>query len=507
MKRNIIAAVSLLGVGVFIGIMLVSNLTPNIINSVFGEEKDVKIGADNAPVIMDEPSKLLNNALVAASEATIPTVVSLNVEVKLSSSGRPQFHDFFDFFEMPDEDRERRSRGMGSGVIISEDGYIVTNNHVVENAVDNGIEITTNDKKKYRAKLIGTDPLTDLAVLKIESDDVIFEAAHIADMDNLRIGEMVIAVGNPLGLNSTVTSGIVSAIGRGQFGMRRSSYSVENYIQTDAAINPGNSGGGLFDLNGSLIGINTAIATGTGNYIGYGFAIPIDLAMAVIDDLIDDGKVNRGYIGVQIKDVDELFAKKFGLDEVTGVLVSDVLPGKAADKAGLKQGDVILKVDDKEVATTSELQSTIVFYRAGDEVTLTILRNGKEIKKVVTLESRDEDIAEKSADESEKEEETEINDDEPVTFDNIGFTASPLTSEIKSEYEVNNGVIITDVERFSIASDRGLFRGGVITKVDNAEIKSPKHLKKVLDKASSGDVVLMYLKFQDSNQIVAIELP
>lgn len=507
MKRNIIAAVTLIGVGVFIGIMLVSNLTPNIIDSVFGEEKDVKIGADNAPVIMDEPSKFLNNALVAASEATIPTVVSLNVEVKIGSSGRPQFHDFFDFFDIPEGDRERRSRGMGSGVIISKDGYIVTNNHVVENAVEDGIEITTNDKKKYNAKLIGTDPLTDLAVIKIDADDVEFEAAHIGDMENLRIGEMVIAVGNPLGLHSTVTSGIVSAIGRGQFGMRRSQYSVENYIQTDAAINPGNSGGGLFDLNGSLIGINTAIATETGSYIGYGFAIPIDLAMAVIDDLIDDGKVNRGYIGVQIKDVDELFAKKFGLDEVKGVVVSGVLPGKAADKAGIQQGDVILKVDDKEVATTSELQSTIVFYRAGDEVTLTILRDGKEIKKDVTLESREEDMTENNESDTESEEESEISDDEPVTFDDIGFTASPLTPEIKSEYDVKNGVIISDVERFSIAADRGMFRGGVITKVDNEKIKSPKHLKKILDNVASGDVVLMYLKYRDNNQIVAIELP
>jgi serine protease Do len=506
MKKSIIAAVILLSVGVFIGILLVSNVTPNLIDEVFGQDKDVKIGADNAPVILDEPSKVLNNALVAASEATVPTVVSLNVEVKLNNSRRPQFHDFFEFFDMPEG--ERKSRGMGSGVIISEDGYIITNNHVVENAVENGIEITTNDKKKYKAKLIGSDPLTDLAVIKIDAEDgEKFHAAHIGDMEKVRIGEMVIAVGNPLGLHSTVTSGIVSAIGRGQFGMRRSNYSVENYIQTDAAINPGNSGGGLFDLNGSLIGINTAIATETGNYIGYGFAIPIDLAMAVIDDLIDDGKINRGYIGVTIENVDELFAKKFGLDEVKGVIVMDILPGKAADKAGIKSGDVILKVDDKEVNTTSELQSSVVFYRAGDEITLTIWRDGKEIKKKVVLQKRDDDVSDITAGESNEEEESEISDDEPVTFEDLGFKVDPITPQIKEEYEVENGVVISNVERFSIASDRGMFRGGVITKVDDEKIKSPKDLKKIIEGKSSGDVVLMYIKFQERNQIVALELP
>lgn len=505
MKRNIIAAVTLVGVGVFIGIMLVSNITPNFIDSVFAEERDVNIGAENAPVIMDEPSKVLNNALVAASDATIPTVVSINVEVEVSNAGRPQFHDFFEFFGAPNE--ERRQRGMGSGVIISKDGYIVTNNHVVEGAVDDGIVVTTHEKKKYKAELIGRDPLTDLAIIKIEPhEDEMFPVAHLGDINKVRVGEMVIAVGNPLGLNSTVTSGIVSAIGRGRLGNPRSSYSVENYIQTDAAINPGNSGGGLFDLNGSLIGINTAIATETGTYIGYGFAIPIDLAQAVINDIIDDGKVDRGYIGVQIKDIDELFAKKYGLDEVKGVLVQDVIKDMAADKAGIEPGDVILKVEDKEVATTSELQSSIVFFRAGDEVTLTLWRDGKEIKKKVTLMKRDEDdedVTVSSKNDSDK----PIDKDSPVTFDDLGFTVEPLTSDAKDKYDVKSGVMITSVKRYSVASDRGMFPGGVITEVDNQTIKSTKDLKELIDGKSSGDVILMYIKYDERNQIIAIELP
>lgn len=502
MKRNIIAASTLVGVGIFIGIMLVSNITPDIIDSVFAEEKKANFGADNAPVILDEPSKILNNALVAASDATIPTVVSIDVEVEISSSRNDRFHDFFDFFNMP----ERRSRGMGSGVIISQDGYIVTNNHVVENAVSDGINVITNEKKKYKAKLIGKDNLTDLAVIKIEpEDDDKFKVAHFGNIDNVQVGEMVIAVGNPLGLNSTVTSGIVSAIGRGSFGMSRNPYSVENYIQTDAAINPGNSGGGLYDLNGSLIGINTAIATETGSYIGYGFAIPIDLAKAVIDDIIEDGKVDRGYIGVQIRNVDEIYAKKFGLEDVKGVVVSDVLEDMPADKAGIKPGDVILKVEDREVATANELQSSIVLYRAGEEIDLTIWRDGKEIIKQVTLKKREEDN--ESSEITKGESEPELNKDEPVEFENLGFTAEPITPTIKERLNVDNGVFISKVKRFSIAAERGLFSGGVITEVDKKKVDSPKDLKKIIDDKSSGDVILLFVKYDDSNQIIAIELP
>jgi len=221
------------------------------------------------------------------------------------------FQRFPSFFGFGDEDQgqgkeKRKAQGFGSGVIISSNGYIVTNNHVVENAVKDGIKVTLNDKTEHDAKLIGTDPATDLAVIKIDANGL--TPAYLGNIDNVKIGDFVIAVGNPLGLTSTVTSGIISAIGRGPLGIKNNEYSIENYIQTDAAINPGNSGGGLFDLSGSLVGINTAIATQTGGFMGYGFAIPIDIVKRVAQDLIDNGKVNRPWLGVLISNVDEITA-------------------------------------------------------------------------------------------------------------------------------------------------------------------------------------------------------
>ncbi len=501
MKKVVFASVVLVGIGIFMGVLLVSNLNSNILSNLFADNK-VKLGADNAPVQINDAVKTLNEAMVSAANAILPTVVYISVETETKSSNRnSEENDFFRFFS-PHGDMP--SRGSGSGVILSADGYIVTNNHVVENAKDDGIKVTTLDKKEYSAKLIGTDPFTDLAIIKIEATGL--QVAHLGDINTVRVGEMVFAVGNPLGLNSTVTSGIVSAVGRGALpGNRRGGYNVEHYIQTDAAINPGNSGGGLYDLRGSLIGINTAIATETGSYIGYGFAIPVDLMRAVIDDLIDDGEINRGYIGVVIKPIDELMAKGLGLSKVEGVLIDDLQKGKAGDKAGLEPKDVILEVNGKSVNSPSELQSTIVFYRAGDKVKLTIFRDGKKIYKDVVLQpSDDKDVAVKGNDKKEKEESKDSK--EPVKFDKLGFTAEPLTSKVKDEYGIESGVLVSGIKRFSPASDRGLFNGGVITKVDKEEVKSPVQLKKIIESKKKGDVVLLHVKYQDRSQIVALEI-
>jgi serine protease Do len=319
---------------------------------------------------------------------------------------------------------------------------------------------------------------------------------------------MVIAVGNPLGLNSTVTGGIVSAIGRGglALGSDRSGYSVENFIQTDAAINPGNSGGGLFNLEGSLVGINTAIATRTGTYIGYGFAIPIDLVKAVILDLIDDGKVNRGYIGVRIKTVDEVEAKSSGLDKVEGAMVHEVMKGQAADKAGLEMGDIILEIDGKPVKTSNELQSQIVLHRAGDVVKLTVWRDGKKINKSVKLLARDEDKEDEktvAGEEPKKDEDS----NKPITFDKLGFSIAPLTSEIKKNNDVSKGVLVTKVERYGKAAERGLAPNGVIVKADRKDISSPEQLKNIIDSKKPGDAILLQLKYPDASRIVALQIP
>ncbi len=507
MNKKLFATVGLICGGIIIGILLLITVFPFLSTKVFAD--NTEIGAKNPPVVLNEQVKALNDAYVAVSKAVLPTVVSVNVVVEDKDVSGPtdeHWKDFFKFFGQPfggnGPQTERKEEGSGSGVIISDDGYIVTNNHVVENATD--ISVITYDKKEHKAKLIGRDPLTDLAVIKIEGSG--YPVAYLGNMDNVHVGDMVIAVGNPLELNSTVTSGIVSAIGRGGLALssNQSRYSVENFIQTDAAINPGNSGGGLFTLDGSLVGINSAIATRTGTYIGYGFAIPVDLVKAVVKDLIKNGKVNRGYIGVSIRTIDEVEAKYAHLDKVEGVMVNDVLKGQAADKAGIDIGDIILAIDGKPVKTSNELQSQIVLHNAGDVVELTIWRNGKKIQKSVKLlPKNDEDVASNSSDETEKGEDV----NKPVNFDKLGFSVAPLTADVKKNLDVNNGVLITKVVPFSPASNQGLVENGVIVKMDRKEIKSPEQLKEMIDSKKSGDAILFQVKYKDSNRIVALEIP
>ncbi len=510
MKKTIIASVLFVSIGIVMGVLLVSSFNSNTVNRFFADEGG-PIGTDSAPVHLQSNAKTINDAMVAASDAVLPSVVSIGVitEQKNPHQGMEQYREFFKFFGMPegeDNDETFKSRGYGSGVIINKDGYIVTNNHVVESATENGITVILTNKSEYKAKLVGTDPFTDLAVIKIDPEGNELEPAHFGDMENTKIGQMVLAVGNPLGLTSTVTSGIVSAISRGNIGGRRGGYNVENYIQTDAAINPGNSGGGLFNLNGSLIGINTAIATRTGTYIGYGFAIPIDIVKSVVSDLMEDGKVNRGYIGVTIRNVDATFAKSLGLEKAGGIFVNGVLEDSPADKAGIKEGDVIIAIDGKELMTTNELQGQIALRRAGDDVKVTIWRNDKKIDLDLTLEARDakEDISIKSNDE-EKKEEPKV--DEPIEFENLGFTVKPITKQMKKEFDIEQGVYVHSVKRFGPASERGLFPNGIILEADRKEIKTTKQLKGIVDSKESGDAILLQVKYKETTEFVAIEIP
>lgn len=501
MKKQMVGSSLLIAFGMFVGVLLISNFSPSSIGDIFASTK--KFGAENAPVTQSEAMKTLNSAFTNASEAVLPSVVSIEVtSTRKMSKGQ----EFFEFFRPRGGDREEENlvKGNGSGVFISKDGYIVTNNHVVEDAKE--IKVTTYDKRTYKATLVGADPLTDLAVIKLEGGGD-FPAVHFADINSVKVGEWVMAVGNPLGLTSTVTTGIVSAIGRGQLGMSRSSYSVEYYIQTDAAINPGNSGGGLFDMNGSLTGINTAIATSTGNYIGYGFAIPVDLVKSVIDDLIDDGEINRGYIGVSIKSVrDEVVAKALGLDEVYGVLVESILKGSAAEDAGIEAGDVLLELEGEKLYSSGELQSRIAQKRAGDKVDVLILRDGEKISKTVKLRARDED--EKGfADNSEGEAETGVGKNSPVNFEKLGFKVEKLTDKIKKEYDTENGVLITEVKRFSAASDRGLFPNGVIVEADRKEVNNTRELKDIIADKKPGDAMLIKVKYPEVTRIIAIQIP
>jgi serine protease Do len=508
MKRDLFATVGFIGLGVIIGIMLINIALPDSLGSLFAQTNG-KIGAAQPPVQANPTIKALNDAFVEVSNAVNPVVVSIAVEMeggKNSGAGQDEFREFFKFFGHPDlDDTPRRSEASGSGVIISTDGYIITNNHVVENAMEDGITVTLFDKKVFKkARLVGRDPLTDLAVIKIEATGL--PTAHLGNRDEIKVGDIVFAVGNPLGLNSTVTSGIISAIGRGQLNlMNKDRYSVENFIQTDAAINPGNSGGGLFNIEGSLIGINSAIATQTGTYIGYGFAIPVDLVQAVVVDLIEDGKVDRGYIGVSIKSVDATEAKALGLNNVEGVMVQEVLKDSPAEKAGIEIGDVILQLNGTSVKTANELQSIIASHRSGDEVKLTIWRDGKKLNKSVKLKKRDE---EESVTASAKGESPKKTDEKvPYSFSSLGFTVSPMDSKAKEDNDVSNGVIISKVDRYSPAAERGLTPDGIIVKADKQKVTSVEDLKKVLDGKKPGDGVLLQVKYKDTYRLIALEVP
>ena len=510
-KKPIVSAVLLIGIGIVFGIALVSTFDTGGIGSVFAANKE--IGAKNPPITLSPQVQAINDAFTSASKTVNATVVNIKV-ITESKAVNKDLRDLFRFFGGPEdapggggEEREMpKQEGAGSGVIISTDGYIITNNHVVDEAKEDGITVILSDKKEYKAKLIGKDPLTDLAVIKVEANNL--PVAHIGNSDEVAIGEMVIAVGNPLGLNSTVTSGIVSAIGRGALGLNHDRYAVENFIQTDAAINPGNSGGGLFNLRGSLIGINSAIATRTGGYMGYGFAIPSNLMKAVALDIIEDGKVDRGYIGISLRPVDEVSAKSLKLDKVVGALVDDIIKDSPAEKAGIEPGDVILELDGKPVNSSNDLQSLVAQRRAGDKVNLKIWREGKSITKSVTLKKRDDD---KMASNDEGVTGSSSNNDEDnsngtVAFKDLGFTVAPLTQKNKEDLDIEEGVLVSKVDNYSPASQRGLFPGLAIVKADKQAITKTGQIKKLM-KDRQGEVLRLQVKSKDGSRLVFLEIP
>jgi serine protease Do len=510
MNRTLLTSIALIGVGIVFGVVMMTTFGQNALQKAFAEQTN--LGAGQAPVPMPPAVKALNDQFVAVSEAVTKSVVFIDVKISQSASESPMPRDFFRFFGpdgQPQEPEPQEGEAAGSGVIVTADGYIVTNNHVVENAKEGGITVTTTDQKEHKARLIGRDPLTDLAVIKIEGQ---FTPAHFANRADVKVGQWVIAVGSPLGLKSTVTTGIISAEGRGigivgtnDRTFERNRYAVENFIQTDAAINPGNSGGGLFDLNGSLVGINTAIASRTGVNAGYGFAIPIDMVQSVALDLMDDGKIQRGYIGVEITTVDETTAKAVGLDNVKGVHVNRVVKDGAASAAGVEVGDVILEIDDRPVGTSNELQNQIVLRRAGDKVKLTIWRGGKRISKNVTLKSLDGDGDVATATTGDG---GAMDSAEPVKFKALGFSVAPLTKEQRKDYETEQGVLVTEVDNRGSVARRGLRPNSVILKADGKPVNSPGELKQILSTKNTGDGVLFVVKDKDGSKMaVTIEVP
>jgi Do/DeqQ family serine protease len=326
------------------------------------------------------------------SALTTPTVVHIKVKAGVSESRggrRARPSNPFDFFGEEFDIPRGPSEGSGSGVIISDKGYIVTNNHVVADADE--IEVVLNDKRSFKADVVGKDPNTDLALIKIQADGL--SPVKIGNSDGVRVGEWVLAVGNPFNLNSTVTAGIVSAKGR-NINLLGGNTAIESFIQTDAAVNPGNSGGALINSKGELIGINTAIASQTGSFAGYSFAVPVNIMNKVVKDFMEFGEVQRGFIGVQIREVDAELAKEKGLKEPKGVYVDALTPNGAADKAGIEKGDVIKSVDGKEINSVSSLQEYVGSHRPGDEVKVMLQRDGKDKEIGVILRNKDGKITE-----------------------------------------------------------------------------------------------------------------
>ncbi len=355
-------------------------------------------------------------------------------------------------------------KGSGSGVIISPDGYIVTNNHVIENAVN--ITVTLFDKRTFKAKVIGRDPQTDIALIKIDADSL--PVLPFGDSDALKVGEWVLAVGNPFNLTSTVTAGIVSAKGRNISILDRR-YAIESFIQTDAVINPGNSGGALVNLKGELVGINTAIASPTGAYAGYGFAVPVSIVQKVVADLLEYGSVQRAFLGVAVSDIDNNVAKEYHLKSLEGVLVAKVQPDGAAHKAGIKEGDVIVAVDGHKVNEVPELLEKIGQHRPGDKITLTIERHNKKLDVPVTLLN--------------SEGKTSIEKIERV--DMLGATFENISSDDKAELGIKYGVRVADLGPGKLRA-AGVRPGFIILRINDTPIKSIDDIKRVLNKSHGG---------------------
>jgi len=507
-KKSILMAIGLITLGIIFGVALVGNFSSGVRLGFARGDQDVKLGGPVPLPTQNSTIKALSENFAAVSKAVTPSVVGITVTTEAKKPGRNIPQDFWHFFA-PDQDQPQRSQGFGSGVIITPDGYIVTNNHVVDGASKGGIEVTLSDKATLKATLVGTDPTTDVAIIKVEGKNL--PAAALGNSEGLHVGEWVLAIGNPLGfLTSTVTQGIISAMGRNidiiRAAQGRANYAIENFIQTDAAINPGNSGGALVNMNGEVIGINTAIASTSGMFQGYGFAIPVNIVKTVAADLIRYGEVRRGYIGVQIKVVDQTLADAIGMKEAKGVFVDGVVKGGAGDQAGLKDGDVILSIDGREMNAPNELQSYIATKHIGDEVAITVYREGKTFEKKVALKARDtKELA--SADEESAPVEKESGSTLKASFKGLGLTVRNLTKEEKDELGVERGVLVTEVEPYSEAAKRGLQPNMVILDADKKPLSGTAELRKVFERKKEGDSVLLRVRIdKETVSFVAVQL-
>jgi serine protease Do len=435
------------------------------------------------------------NGFTQIAKSVTPAVVNITATATRVSRGhdRDQRDQMEEFFGRPGRrgpmpPAEPRTGGMGSGVIVSADGYVVTNNHVVEGAQE--LTVTLPDKREFRGKVIGTDPKTDLAVIKVDARDLPF--VPWGDSSKLQVGEYVLAVGNPFGLNSTVTLGIVSALGRGRMGITQ----YEDFIQTDAAINPGNSGGALVNQAGELIGINTAIISQTGGYQGVGFAVPASMARPVYDSLVATGKVVRGYLGVGIQDLTQDLARSFDLKDAKGALVSNVSEDSPAEQGGLKQGDVIVGYQGKPIEDGMALQRQVTRTPVGTKVPVKVLRNGHQMELTVTVGEQPGQVKMASADHTVEHALAglEVQSLDPRTAQELGLKGK------------TQGVLVVGVEPDSTADRAGIIQGDVIREINKQPIKSMKDFEKAASDLKKNQNVLLLINRRGNSLFLSVKV-
>jgi len=463
--------------GLFIGFFLIAS---------------VNVKCNHACQVLEEERPIFGKPVdfTYAAEMSVNSVVHVKTKYKTNfSQGQGDyFNDLFEFFfgrpqnPRPNKEEEKPG-GFGSGVILSEDGFIVTNNHVVANA--SSIEVTLNDKRTFKAEVVGTDPSTDIALLKIEAKNL----AHISfgNSDSLKIGEWVLAVGNPFNLTSTVTAGIVSAKAR-NINILSADLKIESFIQTDAAVNPGNSGGALVNTKGELVGINTAIASQTGSFTGYSFAIPASIVRKVVDDLKEFGVVQRALLGVQGRDIDAEFAKEKKLTTLDGVFIANVIEKGAAKMAGIKEGDIITAIDNIKVKSMAEMQEQLGRYRPGDIVDITIIRNDKEHKFQVELRNRSGSTGVVKA----------------VDLAQLGAKFQPINSNAKYKFGITGGLEVVSLEKNGRLAKAGVQKGYIILKANRTAINSEDDLAEVYEqiKSDNDEKVLLLTGIYPNGQVV-----
>lgn len=467
--KKIIGAFVIASIGGFTALGIDHFMTPKVQPN---SQLSYQIPAKYANMPVSAPETGID--FTTAADLSIHAVVNVKTTYPLQTSNPYIYDPFRDFFgqRMP---QQQAPMSTGSGVIISQDGYIVTNNHVVDNAEK--IEVTLNDKRSYTADVIGRDPATDLALLKVKENNLPF--INYGNSDNVKVGEWVLAVGNPFNLTSTVTAGIISAKARNinilTNDPAKGLNSVESYLQTDAAVNPGNSGGALVNTKGELIGINSAIASNTGSYTGYSFAIPVNLARKVVADLLEFGEVQRAYIGVSIRDLDYKLAQEKSINVIQGVYVNGLAQGGSGEEAGIREGDVITKVGEVNVNNVPELQEQISRHRPGDKVNITLKRNNQEkiLSLVLKNKNGNTNVVEKSKIE---------------VVSALGATFEPVNEQEMKKLNINNGLKVLKLGAGKLLGS-GIKEGFIITSVDKKKISSVEDIRAALENKNGGVLI------------------